>query len=181
MHRLTYVERAALAVLAIAALFVISPPAAVAADAQTLAGTYVTWLQIAPGVRLPSLQTYHSDGTWICSESMMFGGVPGNTYRFTPCHGVWERTGPGAFAITGMGMVFDGGSGLLIGFTRARATASFTSNEANQLSGAVRLELLLCPSPFACPDPLAADAQWLPAPAYPPSMAVVSTRLRLAQ
>src|ERR1051326_3268082 len=102
MRRFVHVKRAARAAFSIAALFLTCSPFARAADAQTLTGTYVVWLELQPGVRLPSLQLYSSDGTFTCSDTSMFGGLPGATTRNTPCQGVWERTGPSTFAITGL-------------------------------------------------------------------------------
>src|SRR6266496_948803 len=109
MHRFAQIERVALAALSITAFFLISSRVASAADAQTLTGTYVVWLELQPGVRLPSVQTYSSDGTFTCSDATMFGGLPGATTRNTPCQGVWERTGPNTFAFTGLTLFFDAG------------------------------------------------------------------------
>ena len=172
-------SRSFAAALVVAALFLISPSAVSAADTQTLAGTWVVWAEPSPGIRVPALHTYHSDGTITSSDVLSFGGLPGVSIRITPLHGVWERTGHNAFATTNLILVYDASSSLLIGFGRARATASFTGNDANQISGTAYVEFLPCPSPFACPDPQAAGAAWVPFPGIPPSLPVTATRLRL--
>lgn len=179
MHTPHRFSRSAVATLIAAALFLISPSAVNAADTNTMAGTWVVWIELQSGVRVPMLQVFTSDGLIISSDS--FGGLPGATIRSTPLYGVWERTGPKAFATTNLVLIYDASSSLLIGFGRARATVSFTGNDANQGSGTVSVEFLPCPSPFACPDPQAADAAWVPLPGLPPSLQVTATRLRLVQ
>jgi hypothetical protein len=170
-------SRLAAATLAAAALFLLSPSAVNAADTQTLTGTFVVWAELGPGVQVPALHTYHSDGTITSSDVLMFGGL-GIPIRITPMHGVWERTGPSAFATTNLFLVYDASSSLLIGFGRARA-AVFTGKDADQISGTAYAEFLPCPSPFACPDPQAAGAAWAPFPGVPPSLTLTGTRLRL--
>ncbi len=186
MHTPHRFSRSAVAALAVAALFLISSPAMNAADRQTLAGTWVLWaeLPVAPGVQIqvPALHTYHSDGTFTSSDVLTFGGLPGITLRITPMHGVWERTGQNAFATTNLFLVYDATSSLLIGFGRARATVSYTGNDADQISGTAYAEFLPCPSALACPDPQGAGATWVvPFPGFPPSLKITATRLRLVQ
>ena len=182
MHTPHRFSRSAVAALAVAALFLISSPAMIAADRQTLAGTWVVWAELQPGVQVPQLLTYHSDGLITSSDVLTFGGLPGITFRITPMHGVWERTGPNAFATTNLFLVYDASSNLLIGFGRARAAVSFTGNDADQISGTAYAEFLSCPSPFACPDPQGAGAAWVvPFPGFPPSLKVTATRLRLVR
>jgi hypothetical protein len=171
-------SRSAAAALAVAVLFLISSPPIHAADGQTLTGAWVVWVNLQPGVRVPMLQAFTSDGLIVSSES--FGGLPGATTRSSPLYGVWERTGPHTFATTNLVLVFDASSSILVGFGRARATLSLTGNDGNQGSGTVQIEFLACPSPFACPDPLAANAAWAPLPGLPPSLPVTATRVRLA-
>ena len=184
MHIPHRFSRSAAAALVVAALFLI-PLVVNAADTQTLAGTWVVWaeLTVPPGVQVqvPALHTYHSDGTITSSDVLSLGGLPGNSIRITPMHGVWERTGPSAFATTNLFLVYDASSSLLIGFGRARATLSFARNDPDQASGTAKAEFLPCPSPFACPDPQAADAAWVPFPGFPPSLPATATRLRLVQ
>ena len=172
-------SRSFAAALAVAALFLVSPLAGRAADKKPLTGTWVVWAEPAPGVRVPALHTYHADGTITSSDVLSFGGLPGVTIRMTPLHGVWERTGPKAFATTSLFLVYDVGSSLLIGFGRARATVSFDKHDPDQGSGTAYPEFLPCPSPYACPDPQAADAAWVPFPGIPPSIPFTATRLRL--
>ncbi len=169
------------AALVAAAWFLISPSAGYAADTQTLTGTWILWAELPTGARVPALHTYHSDGTITSSDVLSFGGLPGVPIRITPLHGVWERTGPRAFATTNLFLVYDASTSLLIGFGRARATISFTGNDDDQFSGTAYPEFLPCPSPFACPDPQAAGAAWAPFPGLPPSFPATATRLRLVQ
>lgn len=137
MHIPHRFSRSAAAALVVAALFLI-PLVVNAADTQTLAGTWVVWaeLTVPPGVQVqvPALHTYHSDGTITSSDVLSLGGLPGNSIRITPMHGVWERTGPSAFATTNLFLVYDASSSLLIGFGRARATLSFARNDPDQAS-----------------------------------------------
>ena len=176
--------RLAAATLVVAAWFLLSPVVN-AADTQTLAGTWVVWVEltVSPGVQVqvPALHTYHSDGTITSSDVLSLGGLPGNPFRITPMHGVWERTGPSVFATTSLFLVYDASSSLLIGFGRARTTLSFAKDDPDQASGTAKAEFLLCLSPFACPDPQAADAAWVSFPGFPPSLPVTATRLRLVQ
>ena len=123
------------------------------------------------------LQTFTSEGLIISSAS--FEGLPGAIIRSSPLHGVWDRTGPSTFATTNLVLVYDFGSDLLIGFGRARATFSLAKHYPDHASGTVQVEFLSCPSPFACPDPQAADAAWAPFPGMPLSLQVTATRLRL--
>ncbi len=174
-------SRSAVAALATATLFLVSSPPMKAADTQTLTGTWIVWAEPQFGVRVPALHTYHSDGTITSSDTFMFGGVPGATIRITPLHGVWERTGPSAFAATSLVLVYDASSSLLIGFGRARATVSFPKNDPDHISGTASVEFLPCPSPVACPNPLAADAAWAPFPGFPPNFQATAARLRLVQ
>ena len=107
----------------------------------------------------------------------MFGGLPGVTTRATPLLGVWERTGNSTFATKNLSWVFDAASSMLIGFVRARAEIIFSKEDAG--SGTVRVEFLPCPSPIACPDPVASDAAWMPMPNLPPVLQGTATRLRV--
>lgn len=165
------------ATLLVAAIFVTMPSTAECENHRSLAGTWIVWADIQPGVRVPSLHTYHSDGTVTLSDVFMFGGLPGIPIRATPMHGVWEKTGRTTFTTTNLSLVYDAASSLLIGFTRARAEVSFMEKDADRVSGTVYVEFLQCSSPVACTDPQAPGAAWMPFPGMPASFQVTATRL----
>jgi hypothetical protein len=120
-----------------------------------------------PGAVLPSLVTFHNDGTGGCSDSVAFGGTPTNVYRYTPFQGVWERIGPHKFALTFMALRFDTTkNNVLVGIARSRATISF-STDFDHLEGTMHMDFLPCPdNPYGflmCPNPLlAAEGDWQP-------------------
>jgi hypothetical protein len=171
----------AVATLSLAALFAISSAAVRGDNAQTLTGTWLVWPEFAPGLKVPALHTYHSDGTLSAADTFSGGGIPGLPIRTTPNHGVWERTGPASFAVTSLFLVYDAGSSLLVGFGRARASVLLTTPEADRGTGVVSADFLACPSPVTCPDPTAADAAWMPFPNFPPEVPVTSTRVNVVQ
>jgi hypothetical protein len=176
-HRLS---KAAAAALALAALVCLSSQALRADHGrQSVAGTWVTWAEPMPGVRVPLLQTFSPDGTIVSSDVMMFGGLPGVAVRETPLHGVWDHTGRNVITTTNLSLIYDARSSLLVGFARARAMVTFT--RANRVEGTAVIEFLPCASPAACPDPQAPDTAWVPFPNLPPSFPVVSTRLQLVE
>ena len=162
----------------LAALFVTSARSVKADNAQTLAGTWITWILAGPGLRIPALQVYSADGTVVSEDAIKQGGVPDNPLRGSPMYGVWTRTGPASFAIKGLFLVFDATSSVLIGFGRTQGTVVLSTPEANEASGTISVEFLACPSPLTCPDPQAADAAWAPFPGFGSSMLVTATRLR---
>jgi hypothetical protein len=163
--------------MAVAALLLFSFSAVNGENRQTLTGTWLTWIEPQPGVRLPMLQTFTSDGMILSSDAM--SGVPGAAIRMSPVHGVWERTGPSRFASTNLSLLFDAASGTFFGFARSRAAFSFTGKNADEGSGTVFVELLQCSSPFMCPDPQDPDADWQPFSPY--AIKWTATRLRLVQ
>jgi len=171
------------AALVVAALSLMSPPA-LNAEGVTfwwwppVAGTWVWWSELQPGVRVPTLVTYHSDGLVTASDVLTFGGLPNVPYRITPLNGVWAATGRNTFATTSLFLVYNASSSLLIGFGRCRASMSFADNDSDQISGTLYCELLSCPSPVACPDPQSANATWVPIPGFPASAPATAARLR---
>lgn len=171
---------ASLAAVVLAAMF-LTPAAPKADDSRSLTGTWVIFAEPMPGVRVPALHTYNSDGSIVSSDVLTFGGLPGVSIRTTPLHGVWARTGRGSFATTNLTLVYDAASSMLIGFGRARVGISMDMQDTSRLSATAVVEFLACPSPIACPDPQSADAVWVPFPGFPPSLPVTAERLRLVE
>ena len=169
----------ATATLVVAALLLISPSAVNGADNWSVVGTWVVWSEIQPGSRVPSLHTYHQDGTITSSDVFSFGGLPGVPIRNTPLYGVWEKTKPNAYACTYLSLVYDAASSLFIGFLRARAELSFTGNDTNEIPAAIHIDFLSCQTPVSCPDPKAPDAAWMPLPGFPSTFKATATRLSL--
>jgi hypothetical protein len=97
----------------------------------------------------------------------MFGGLPGSTTRFTPVHGVWERTSWSSIGGTSLFLVFDASTGVLTGFRRARCSLTF-ANDFNSYEGLEFIENISCESPLVCPDPLDRATSWTPLSNMPP-------------
>ncbi|OGD18119.1 MAG: hypothetical protein A2W03_14705 [Candidatus Aminicenantes bacterium RBG_16_63_16] len=120
-----------------------------------------------PNAVLPSLLTFHNDGTVMCSDSLAFGGLPlaYSPYTYTPFYGVWERTGPHEFIATWLSLRFfrtpGDLAGNLAGIVRARAQFTF-ADDFDHIAGTIHLDGLACPTPLTCPDPMAPDALWVP-------------------
>jgi hypothetical protein len=168
---------ASLAAVVLAAVFLV-PPVSKADDSGSLTGTWVIFAEPMPGVRVPALHTYNSDGTIVSADVLTFGGLPGVSVRITPLHGVWDRTGRRSFTTTNLTLVYDAASSVLIGFGRARVSLTMDKHDTSRFSATSVVEFLACPSPVACPDPQSADAAWVPFPGLPPSLPVTAERLR---
>lgn len=117
-------------------------------------------LGVFPGAVLPSILTFHNDGTCVCSDALAFGGIPGSMHRYIPFQGVWERTGPHEFRATFLSMRFDATTGVLLGIGRSRANFHFTE-DFDHFAGSMHMDFLPCPAvPFGflmCPNPLLAQ------------------------
>ena len=135
-------------------------PLAAPGEGANITGTW--WLvgQYGPGMTLPTLVTYHADGTSAASDSIMFGGIPGFPFKITPLHGVWKRTGPGQFGVTSLMLGFDPATNMLVAIGRARADIRF-DGDFDHLAGMLYGELLFCPTPFSCPNPTDPAAPWI--------------------
>ena len=117
-----------------------------------------------PDAVLPSVLTFHNDGTTVCSDGIAFGGLPlaYNGFCYTPFQGVWERTGPHEFTATWLSLRFDRTTGVLDGFARARAKFKF-STDFDHIAGTLYMDFLRSSAgPLKVPDPLAPDAIWVP-------------------
>lgn len=130
-------------------------------------GTWVWRTYVGPGLTLPALITFHSDGTITGSDATMFGGVPGAETKTTPIHGVWERTGRQSIGGTGLYLIFDSASGVLIAMGRSRSSLQFATG-FESFQGKMFVETLACATgPLTCPNPLDPNAQWVAFPGMP--------------
>ena len=155
--------------LALGTIGIISLPAtANGQEGAVMTGVWY-WQNVFGSGVLPSLLTFHNDGTVFCSDALAFGGIPqayGGTYTYTPFYGVWERTGPHAYRATWLALRFyradpatgiTPATGLLAGIVRARAQFTF-ADDFDHIAGTIYLDVLPCSNPLACPDPLSAPA-----------------------
>ena len=157
------------------ALFV----AGVAAEAQQARGPFSHWgqvwgtfvwrTQVSSTIANPSLLTLHIDGTVSVSTGDMFGSPAAANRRFaTPLHGVWERTGWQSVGGTSLWLTSDSATGASLAWGRMRTSLTF-SDDFNSFQGKGFIETLPCAPgpPVNCPDPLAAEAKWVPNPNMP--------------
>jgi hypothetical protein len=121
------------------------------------------WQNIFGDGVLPSILTFHNDGTVLCSDALAFGGIPPtmNPYTLTPFYGVWERTRRHEYTATWLSLAFNRETGILAGIVRSRANFAF-ADHFDQIAGTMFVEMLACPSFLTCPDPLAPNAAWAP-------------------
>lgn len=152
--------------LALGVIWLLSQPAHPAfsqsPEGAVLTGTWYWETVMGPNLVLPSVLVFHNDGTCIASGGIAFGGTPTNPYRYTPFQGVWERIGPHEFKATFYSLRFDGATGLLVAVARKRVQFWF-AGDFDHFAGTMRLDVLPCPTPVTCPDPLlAAEADWQP-------------------
>lgn len=171
-------HRTAAALLAAALLLFVAPwlPASAQNAEPQPWGTWVWQTSFGPGLSLPALLTLDKDGTVSVSDGQMFGGLPGATTRYSPLHGVWERTGAGRIGGTSLWLIFDAPSGVLVAIGRCRTALTLTSG-GEALEGTMFLETLPCfAGPLGCPDPLDPAAPWLPYPNLPPTGLAVSAK-----
>ncbi len=162
-------KRAAV-LLSLIALMVLVPSSAYSQDA--LSGNWKLpvpwggswyWTTTTPNGAIPAVVTYHIDGSVTGADISMFGGTANNPYRYSPFHGTWERRGWGnhEFAGTSLYLRFDPTTNKLVGIARVRAQFAFVQ-DFDHIAGTMRLDVLPCPTPATCPDPLAKDAAWQP-------------------
>ncbi len=131
-------------------------------EGATLKGSRYWKTVMGPGLAIPCVLVFHTDGTCVASGGISFGGVPTNPYRYTPFQGVWVRTNSHKFTATLYSLRFDGASGLLVGVARKRVQFWF-AGDSDHFAGTMSLDVLPCASPLTCPDPLtASDSAWQP-------------------
>lgn len=131
-------------------------------------GTFYFQTAYPNGNVLPTLVTYHIDGTLTGSDGTMFGAMPTATLRISPLHGVWERTGFQSIGGTSLYLIFNATGGL-IALGRARSSLQF-ADDFESFQGKMFVEMLSCNTgpPVSCPDPLDPAANWVLAnPAQP--------------
>ncbi len=131
-------------------------------------GTFYFQTTYPNGNVLPTLVTYHVDGTLTGSDGTMFGALPTATIRSSPLHGVWERTGFQSIGGTSFYLIFNATGGLTA-LGRARSSLQF-ADDFDSFQGKMFVETLPCTQgpPVSCPDPLDPAAKWVLAnPAQP--------------
>lgn len=157
--------------LALGTIGLLGQPATVQGpEGAVLTGVWY-WQNVLGAGVLPSLLTFHQDGTVSCSDALAFGGIPPtmNPYTLTPFYGVWERTGPHAYTATWLSVAFYRAApltGFLAGIVRSRANFAFV-DDFSHIAGTMFVEVLLSDKtsplfPLNCPDPLAPSAAWAP-------------------
>lgn len=146
-------------------------PAGPASAPRAAAQPWGTWYWVTDisamtgtsGTSLPTVITFHENGTLACAEGNSFGGFPGAAFVYSAGLGTWERARRGTFNATRLGFVFDKASGVLKGIGRSRFTFQL-ARDFDEITGTLFVETLPCSAgPMACPDPLDPDAVWVPA------------------
>jgi hypothetical protein len=156
---------AACALLALAA-----PVQAQDADAQ-FTGSWIHYLNasgLPSGPYIPTLITFHSDGTMMASSALMFGSpsMPYAPVRYSPVHAVWEKIGPKTIAVTSLFFATDP-EGRMTGYQRNRIVLEL-AGDRHTYTGLLFLDMLACPSGvFSCPNPLDPAGTWTPNPNMP--------------
>jgi hypothetical protein len=131
-------------------------------------GTWVWQISgYTSGDTIPTLVTFHIDGTVTTSAGNMFGTTPNAPTRVTAFHGVWERTGWQSAGGTTLFLIFSATGGLTA-WGRSRSSLEFSA-DFDHLNGKVFVERLPCAAgpPVSCPDPLDPAAKWVPSPDMP--------------
>ena len=122
-----------------------------------------------PNAGMPSVVTFHNDGTVFWSDGLAFGGLPlaYGPYTYTPFYGVWERTGPHEFRLTFLPCASTGQ------MDYSPASCAYGRSSLLQMiltisPGRITWITLACPTPLTCPNPLTApNASWVPWPTGP--------------
>ena len=120
-------------------------------------GTWAWATHRPSGGTFPALITYHKEGTLSGSDGLMYGiSYPPASIstRESGLHGVWERTGPHSFRGTSYWMNFAPETGNVISWGRARSDLHFVEGDPDHLEGTMFVDVLPCPTPFTCPDPV---------------------------
>lgn len=141
-------------------------------------GTWVWQTTYPSGNVIPTMVTYHIDGTITASDGTMFRVQPSATTRATPMQGVWERTSWQSLGGTSLYLTFNATGGLTA-WGRARSSLQF-ADDFDHFQAKMFVETLPCASgpPVTCPNPQDAAAKWVPVPNLPPDgFPVTGTRL----
>ena len=144
-------------------------------------GTFYFLTTYPSGNVIPTLVTYHVDGTITGSDGTMFGAMPTATIRLTPFHGVWERTGFQSIGGTSFYLVFNATGGLSA-LGRVRSSLQF-ADDFESFQGKMFVEMLPCTQglPVTCPDPLDPAAKWVVATPTQPKDGFPVTAVRVAR
>jgi hypothetical protein len=155
-------------------------------DTFDLVGTWLWTTDFGALGTLPSLVTYHEDGTIVVSDSSMFGNplAPPSAQgaKLSAMHGVWRRIGRRTFGGTSLWFRFNA-AGFVVGYGRARSTLELVDRD--HFEGVMYLDSLSgcninsTMPPIGCPDPTDPAAIWIPNPLMPPGWFPVSaTRVK---
>ena len=144
-------------------------------------GTFYFLTTYPSGNVIPTVVTYHVDGTITGSDGTMFGVTPSATTRLTPFHGVWERTGFQSIGGTSFYLVFSATGGL-IAVGRVRSSLQF-ADDFESFQGKMFVEMLPCTQgpPVGCPDPLDPAAKWVLATPTQPKDGFPVSAVRVAR
>jgi hypothetical protein len=102
-------------------------------DRRKIVGTWVCDVPNGQPVPFQALHTYHEDGTFTETSSLLGRGEEG------PAHGVWQRDGK-LYRLTFQLFIFDPATGENVGMIRVRATLQPASaDQLNATAGYVEL------------------------------------------
>ncbi len=167
MQGLVYIRN--VAVLGIAVLLVIIMSSTTSNAQNTGAHPWGSWYLVfdisdltgVPGAGLPTLTTFHQDGTLTVTEGTMFGFFfPGNPVFTSPSNGTWVRRQSGTIAGTVLGLRYDKSTGLLLGLRRGRFEFHFDETNFDRIAGKLFVDGLEC-GPLSCLDPFDPNAAWV--------------------
>src|SRR5919108_5701337 len=105
-------------------------------DRRKIVGTWLCDVPNGQPVPFQALQTFHEDGTFIETSSLLGRGEEG------PAHGVWKRDGK-QYRLTFQLFIFDPATGENVGMIRVRATLRLES--ADQLNATSSFAELIAP------------------------------------
>lgn len=135
-----------------------------------------------PGGTLPTLASFHRDGTYNLSDGGDFSGAPFGTLN-SPQYGSWVAARGGGFEATSLFLEADGATGVVLNITKVHLTLWFDSNDHDSLSGVANVEVVPCAAPgpppdsmtLNCPNPVTTAGL----PGGPPDIPIQLTRLRV--
>lgn len=105
-------------------------------DRRKIVGTWICDVPNGQPVPFQALQTFHEDGTFIETSSLLGRGEEG------PAHGVWKRDGR-LYRLTFQLFAFDPATGDSVGMIRVRVSLRLES--ADQLKATISLAEFIAP------------------------------------
>jgi hypothetical protein len=105
-------------------------------DQRKIVGTWICDVPNGQPVPFMALQTFHEDGTFTETSSLLGRGEEG------PAHGVWKRD-DGLYRLTFQLFIFDPGTGENVGMIRVRVSLQLES--ADQLNATFSFAELIAP------------------------------------